>query len=159
MSSRPASALYAAFLWWIAVLVAQAGIGTVVSGMYFQLLYNGASATTLLGVEIGLALLSFAVLWLGIVLALRPGGLEPTPLLRHPAVPGVAVLLMFGAMAVAQLMPTVRTALLADVLGAEGLAYVVQRQQVIAIASRILHGITWATVLAVLFVRMRAEPR
>jgi hypothetical protein len=155
--SRPAQTLYAALLWWIAVLTVQAMAELVGSGMYFQLLYNGATPTTLFGMEAGLAGLALLLLWVGFALALRPGGLEPPAWLHHWAVPIAAVLLLLGSMGLNLLMPTVRTALLADALGAEGLAFVAQRQQAVAIASHALHGLTYAVLLGLLWVRSKRE--
>ncbi len=154
MSTEPARTLYAAFLWWVVVLAVQAGLNTVVSGVYFQFLYNGATAGTLLGIEVGLAVLSLLVLWAGFFFALRPGALEPPPLLLHWAAPLAAVLLLLTSMGVGLLMPTVRTATLAHVLGAEGLALGAQGHQIIAVAGHALRGITYAVVLVVLWRRV-----
>lgn len=159
MSRSPARFLYAAFLWWVTVLAIQAMLDTVISGVYFQLLYNGATATTLLAIEVGLAACSLGVLWAGMALALRPGALEPPALARHWAVPVGAAVALLGSLGVGLLMPTVRTALLARTLGAEALAFVAQGQQIIAIASRALHGLTYVVVLAVLWWQMRSPKR
>lgn len=153
----PAHALYAAFLWWVAVLTAQALLDLVGSGAYFGLLFNGATLATLIGLSIGQEALALLLLWVGIAAALRPGALEPGPLARHPGVLAIAVVLLLTSLGTGLLMPTVRVALCAEVMGAEALALMAQANQILAIAMLVAKGVTWATLGVLLWLRLGGD--
>jgi hypothetical protein len=149
--------LYAAFLWWVAVRALQAGLMLVGSGMYFGLLFNGASGATLLGLLGILEALCVVILWIGIAAALRPGALAPSPLARNGAVLLGAVLTLLGSQVLFTWMAAARTALSARELGVEGLALLAQGQAWLGVGSQLLHVLTWLVVLTYLWWRVR-EP-
>ncbi len=153
---RPAVApiLYAVFLWWVAVLAAQAMLDLVGTGMYLGLLYNGAAATTLFTFTAGQQALSLLILWVGFAAALRPGALEPSPLARHGGVLAGALLLMFGSLVIAIIMPAMRFSLFAQVAVIDDIAMIAQAQQYLMGIQLVVQALTYAVVMGVLLLRM-----
>jgi len=158
-AERPAVApiLYAAFLWWVAVISVQALLDLVGTGMYLGLLYNGAAATTLFTFTAGQQALSLMFLWVGFAAALRPGALEPSPLARHGGVLAGALLMMFGSLVVAIVMPAMRFSLFAQEAVLEDIAMIAQAQQYMLGVHHVVLALTYALVMGLLWLRVNNQ--
>lgn len=159
-SARLYLPLYAFFLWWVAVLLAQALVDIGGVAIEVGLANRGTSIQLLFALQVAEQLLSLCLLWAVVaVVFLRPHALEPGQLWHHPGMLALVVCALLGASAATMGIATLRWAMIAQLLTPSDLAWLAVRQQGLAVAVRALQVFTWAGVAVGLWVKLGAGAR